>query len=80
LVFPEVYVDLAQRNRYRVCVVNIHHAAGGVSYAYDAGGRRTRLTLPGGLNVTCGFDARGQMSSLFAVVGRRTGNAGVISV
>jgi len=35
-----------------------------VSYQYDAGGRRTRLTLPGGLNVTYTYDTRGRLVSL----------------
>jgi len=35
-----------------------------VSYQYDAGGSRTRLTLPGSLNVNYSYDARGQLISL----------------
>ncbi len=34
------------------------------SYQYDAGGLRTRLTLPGSLNVTYTYDARGRLISL----------------
>jgi RHS repeat-associated protein len=35
-----------------------------VSYEYDAGGLRTKLTLPGSLNITYLYDARGQLISL----------------
>jgi RHS repeat-associated protein len=35
-----------------------------VSYQYDAGGLRTQLTLPGGLNVVYTYDQRGQLISL----------------
>lgn len=35
-----------------------------VSYAYDAGGLRTQLTLPGNLTLTYSYDARGQLTSL----------------
>jgi len=35
-----------------------------VSYEYDAGGLRTRLTLPGSLEVIYTYDARGQLVSL----------------
>jgi YD repeat-containing protein len=35
-----------------------------VSYEYDAGGLRTQLTLPGGLNVRYTYDAKGQLVSL----------------
>ncbi|MCZ7543539.1 MAG: hypothetical protein M5R40_08380 [Anaerolineae bacterium] len=35
-----------------------------VQYAYDAGGLRTRLTLPDGLTVTYTYDVRGQLVSL----------------
>lgn len=35
-----------------------------VSYGYDAGGLRTRLTLPGNLSVTYSYDAKGQLISL----------------
>jgi RHS repeat-associated protein len=35
-----------------------------VSYGYDAGGLRTRLTLPGGLNINYGYDILGQLTSL----------------
>jgi RHS repeat-associated protein len=56
-----------------------------VSYAYDAGGLRTRLTLPGGWQISYGYDARGQLTSLtdgdgqgsafvYDRVGRHTGS------
>jgi RHS repeat-associated protein len=35
-----------------------------VAYAYDAGGRRTRLTLPGGRDVHYQYDAKGQLIGL----------------
>lgn len=35
-----------------------------VGYQYDAGGLRTRLTLPGSLNVTYTYNSRGQLISL----------------
>ncbi|MBN8595225.1 MAG: PD40 domain-containing protein [Anaerolineae bacterium] len=35
-----------------------------VSYQYDAGGLRTRLTLPGNLNIHYTYDAKGQLVSL----------------
>src|SRR5262249_53931350 len=35
-----------------------------VSYQYDAGGLRTRLTLPGNLSVNTSYDARGRLSAL----------------
>jgi RHS repeat-associated protein len=35
-----------------------------VSYEYDAGGLRTKLTLPGSLNVVYTYDAKGQLVSL----------------
>ena len=35
-----------------------------VSYGYDLGGLRTQLTLPGTLNVTYSYDARGQIVSI----------------
>ena len=35
-----------------------------VGYEYDAGGLRTRLTLPGSLNVVYTYDQRGQLVSL----------------
>jgi RHS repeat-associated protein len=35
-----------------------------VSYEYDAGGLRTKLTLPGSLNVTYTYDAKGRLVSL----------------
>ena len=35
-----------------------------VAYAYDAGGLRTKLTLPGSLDVTYTYDARGRLISL----------------
>ncbi|MBA3867563.1 MAG: PD40 domain-containing protein [Anaerolineae bacterium] len=35
-----------------------------VSYEYDAGGLRTKLTLPGSLNVVYTYDQRGQLVSL----------------
>ncbi|MEO8609542.1 MAG: RHS repeat-associated core domain-containing protein [Chloroflexota bacterium] len=35
-----------------------------VSYAYDAGGLRTKLTMPGSLNITYTYDQRGQLVSL----------------
>ena len=35
-----------------------------VSYQYDAGGLRTKLTLPGSLNIGYSYDQRGQLISL----------------
>lgn len=35
-----------------------------VSYAYDAGGLRTKLTLPGSLDITYTYDIRGQLIAL----------------
>lgn len=35
-----------------------------VSYEYDAGGRRTKLTMPGNLSVIYTYDVRGQLVSL----------------
>lgn len=35
-----------------------------VSYEYDAGGLRTKLTLPGDLDITYVYDAKGQLVSL----------------
>ena len=35
-----------------------------VSYQYDAGGLRTKLTLPGSLNVSYGYDSLGRLTSL----------------
>ncbi|MBL8152763.1 MAG: hypothetical protein JNM70_01165 [Anaerolineae bacterium] len=54
---------------HRPTAIDIDRDANGsidetVSYAYDAGGLRTRLTLPGNLNVTYSYDARGQLVSL----------------
>jgi RHS repeat-associated protein len=35
-----------------------------VSYEYDAGGQRTRLTLPGNLSITYSYDVKGRLVSL----------------
>ncbi len=46
-----------------------------VSYEYDAGGLRTKLTLPGSLNVVYTYDPRGQLVSLTDWDSQQTGFA-----
>jgi YD repeat-containing protein len=43
-----------------------------VSYEYDAGGRRTKLAMPGGLEVSYEYDTRGQLVSMTDWDGGRT--------
>ncbi len=52
----------------RLTSVGFDHNGGGidetVSYQYDAAGLRTRMTLPGGLDVTYQYDTRGRLIGL----------------
>jgi RHS repeat-associated protein len=43
-----------------------------VSYAYDAGGLRTQMTLPGNLSITYTYDAKGQLVGLGDWTGKNT--------
>jgi len=55
--------------RHRVASIGFDNDGGGtvdetVGYQYDAGGLRTRLTLPGDLSITYLYDIRGRLVSL----------------